>query len=122
MVYNAIKMFMEINPQLFDECSLEYNEQQSNSEQREKARRNRWDHVAELADKRKKGLAPPLKPASAPTAVAGNGPIHNDEIDPLTQESQKRLNALKLQDESSTGKERRPRDPDKQNLVSARQA
>jgi hypothetical protein len=116
MVYNAMKMFMEINPQLFDECSLEYNEQQSHSEQREKTRRNRWDQVADLAEKRKNGILPPAKPVSGSTATPGSGPARAEEIDPLAQENQKRLNALKLQDESNTGKERRA--PDKQNSQS----
>ena len=41
MVYNAMKMFMEINPQLFDECSHEYNERMNSAEEREKARLSR---------------------------------------------------------------------------------
>ena len=32
MVYNAMKLFMEINPQLFDDCSHDYTEHQNNAE------------------------------------------------------------------------------------------
>ena len=31
MVYNAMKLFMEVNPQLFDDCSHDYAESQTMS-------------------------------------------------------------------------------------------
>lgn len=100
MVYNAMKLFMEINPQLFDECSQEYNEHQNGADEREQARRRRWDLLAEQAEKRKKGLLP--EPTSTTTVV----PLMKaDDVDPVTQDSQKRLNALKL-DETTSVKER----------------
>lgn len=49
MVYNAMKLFMEINPQLFDDCSLYYTEQQNNAEARKKARENKWRSLEEQA-------------------------------------------------------------------------
>lgn len=101
MVYNAMKLFMEINPQLFDECSQEYNEHQNGADEREKARRRRWEVLAEQADKRKQGILP---------EVPSNPAAKSDDIDPVTQDSQKRLNALKL-DESATIKERSSNSP-----------
>ncbi|KAF9891501.1 hypothetical protein FE257_003968 [Aspergillus nanangensis] len=102
MVYNAMKMFMEINPQLFDECSHEYNERQNSSDQREKARQDRWERLAEQAKERQNGVAPPSATVDVPIQIDG----HIDEVDSITQDSQKRLHALKL-DESGTSKERR---------------
>ncbi|CRG87526.1 Serine/threonine-protein phosphatase 2A 56 kDa regulatory subunit delta isoform [Talaromyces islandicus] len=99
MVYNAMKLFMDINPQLFDDCMQEYKEHQSGADEREKSRRQRWDLVVEQAEKRKNGCAPPQP--SLPTSNSGKA----EEIDPITQDSQKRLNALKL-DESATAKEK----------------
>ena len=93
MLYNAMKMFMEINPQLFDECSHEYNERMNSAEDREKARLSRWDKIAEQAKDRKNGVAPPPAPASAPKT---------DEADPPTEDTQQRLDSLKLQDESAS--------------------
>jgi serine/threonine-protein phosphatase 2A regulatory subunit B' len=118
MVYNAMKLFMEINPQLFDDCSHEYNEHQNNAEEREKTRRDRWELLMEQAEKRKKGILPPLKPAASFAGGVDNDGVRGDETDPLTQDSQKRLNALKLQDEATTGKDRRTHNPDRQNSVS----
>lgn len=100
MVYNAMKLFMEINPQLFDECSQEYNEHQNGADEREKARQRRWDLLAEQADKRKQGVLP--EPSTSATSIPST---KADDIDPVTQDSQKRLNALKL-DETTIVKER----------------
>ncbi|KAL4915640.1 protein phosphatase 2A regulatory B subunit [Aspergillus aurantiobrunneus] len=103
MVYNAMKMFMEINPQLFDECSHEYNERQNSADLREKARQNRWERVAERAVQRQNGAPLPLQSSTAEI------PLQLDDIDVLTQDSQKRLQSLKL-DEPGPAKDRRPRE------------
>ncbi|KAI9370618.1 transcription-associated protein [Aspergillus egyptiacus] len=103
MVYNAMKMFMEINPQLFDECSHEYNERQNSAELREKARQNRWEKVTERAMDRQNGVVRSRQSSSAEI------PLQLDDIDALTQESQKRLHSLKL-DEPAPTKDRRPRE------------
>lgn len=95
-----MKLFMEINPQLFDECSQEYNEHQSGADEREQARRRRWEVLAEQAEKRKKGLL--TEPTSSTTSAPAS---KSDDIDPVTQDSQKRLNALKL-DETTPVKDR----------------
>jgi serine/threonine-protein phosphatase 2A regulatory subunit B' len=103
MVYNAMKMFMEINPQLFDECSHEYTEHQNTADQREKTRTDRWDMIEQQAKDRKNGIPPPPPPAlDVPEPI--------DEVEAMTHESQKRLNTLKLQEEPDTSKERPSRE------------
>jgi serine/threonine-protein phosphatase 2A regulatory subunit B' len=94
MVYNAMKLFMEINPQLFDECSHDYNELQNTAGQREKAREAKWAKLSEQANRMKQGLA---KPPTTPSIT------EVPETD-AAQDNQERLDALKLHDESSTGK------------------
>lgn len=91
MVYNAMKLFMEINPQLFDECSQDYNDLQNTAGSREKTRQDKWDKLQEQADRMKNGLG-----RNGPTSKASNY-----EPD-ATHDSQKRLDALKLHDESAT--------------------
>ncbi|KAJ5563027.1 hypothetical protein N7535_002526 [Penicillium sp. DV-2018c] len=103
MVYNAMKMFMEINPQLFDECSHDYTEHQNTADQREKTRTDRWDMIEQQARDRKNGIPPP-----PPPAVDVPEPI--DEVEAMTHESQKKLNTLKLADDSETTKERPSRE------------
>lgn len=88
MVYNAMKLFMEINPQLFDDCSHDYNELQNSADKREEARKAKWDKLSEQANKMKNGLGvPPPRPK-----------LNNE----LTRESEQRLDALKLHDESGS--------------------
>ena len=107
---------MEINPQLFDDCSHEYTEQQNTADQRQLARQSKWDRLEILAQSRRDGQAPP--PSSNIRGPKINPPARIDEVDPITQDSQKRLDALRRQDEISGGRDqRRPRDPDKPNPV-----
>ena len=94
MVYNAMKLFMEINPQLFDDCSHDYTELQNSADSRERARQSKWERLEEQAKKMKTGLGPaPNKAANA-----------KYETDSITQDSQQRLDALKLHDETAGSK------------------
>jgi serine/threonine-protein phosphatase 2A regulatory subunit B' len=119
MVYNAMKLFMEINPQLFDDCSHEYTEHQNNAEARIAAREAKWKALADQANARKlngsaRGVA--NAPVANPSMRAKvNAPPRIDEIDPLTEDNQKRLDSLKLQD--GERRERRPSLHDRQNSV-----
>lgn len=83
MVYNAMKLFMEINPQLFDDCSHDYNEHQNNADKREQARKDKWAKLQVQADRMKMNLRP--------GAMTGADPA---------QDNESRLDALKLHDES----------------------
>lgn len=85
MVYNAMKLFMEINPQLFDDCSHDYNELQNNADEREHARKAKWEKLQQQANKMKQGL---------------NGSATIVDAD-ATSDSQARLDALKLHDETN---------------------
>jgi serine/threonine-protein phosphatase 2A regulatory subunit B' len=106
MVYNAMKLFMEVNPQLFDDCSHDYAESQNNAGERQRQRESRWETLEKLAEARKNGKVSD-KAASAKVA----SPMRLDDSDPL---SQGRLEALRLQDDGTTPKERRPKDFERQ--------
>lgn len=98
MVYNAMKLFMEINPQLFDDCSHEYTEHQNSAAEREAMRERKWAALGEQAESRRNSMSgdasePPAKPQV--TAMP-----RVDETDPATDDSQKRLDSLRLQDQS----------------------
>ena len=79
-----MKLFMEINPQLFDDCSHDYNEHQNNADKREQARKDKWARLQAQADRMK-------QPKST-------GELEN--VDPA-QESEKRLKEMKLHDEAN---------------------
>ena len=108
MVYNAMKLFMEINPQLFDDCSHNYTETQSSAEAREAHRQYRWEHMAKLAklNKQQNGGSGGVQSSNAQSVSVNanrsvNAPLRIDEGEMLTRDSQKRLDALRLQDESN---------------------
>ncbi|KAI9807124.1 MAG: Serine/threonine-protein phosphatase 2A 56 kDa regulatory subunit delta isoform [Sarcosagium campestre] len=126
MVYNAMKLFMEINPTLFDDCSQDYEEQQNSAEQRQQARQSKWDHLAAQA-KRHQGNgnvdAGAIRNGATPSKASATGsPMRVAEVDPATHDSQQRLDALNLQDEGSLkefreSKGRRAKDHERQNSV-----
>lgn len=102
MVYNAMKLFMEINPQLFDECSDQYRESEANAAQNLQLRKDKWSIVVDRARRNSNGdiSALPLTDRAGkkfdPSTIGGK----INEEDPVTQDSQKRLDALRLQDEA----------------------
>jgi len=122
MVYNAMKLFMEVNPQLFDECSHDYTEQQNNAEAVKQNRQAKWDRLSQLADSMRanvNGGAHNTAVSRPPEAYGGgrNGanagvgtnlaqhirPDGSGAISPgsdgMAQDSQRRLEQLRLQDD-----------------------
>lgn len=119
MVYTAMKLFMEVNPQLFDECSHEYTEQQNNADAVKANRQAKWDRLSQLADSMKTNgnhtTGAPKTQLGAAYSGKGSGqkvtsPLRKDDSDPLSQESQQRMERLRLQDD----RERRPKDYERQ--------
>ncbi|KAL2207960.1 putative B56-delta regulatory subunit of protein phosphatase 2A [Sarocladium strictum] len=96
MVYNAMKLFMEINPQLFDDCSHDYTEQQNSAAAREAMRERKWAELGEKAKQRRASNGVPDAPMKSNTTPLSRV----DEVDPMTEDNQKRLDSLKLQDAS----------------------
>ncbi|KAI1654886.1 protein phosphatase 2A regulatory B subunit [Daldinia decipiens] len=114
MVYNAMKLFMEINPQLFDDCSHEYTEQQNNAAAREALRERKWAAITEQANKRRvNGASGNGTPASKPLSIMPRV----EEADSVTEDNQKRLDSLKLQDADRTN--RRPNTHERQGSASS---
>ncbi|CAE7444088.1 B'ETA [Symbiodinium sp. KB8] len=52
LTFNVLKLLMEADPQLFDECSANHKEAYDEEEQREAARQQKWARLQELFDKR----------------------------------------------------------------------
>ncbi|GJN75047.1 serine/threonine-protein phosphatase 2A regulatory subunit delta 1 isoform [Purpureocillium lilacinum] len=110
MVYNAMKLFMEINPQLFDDCSHDYTEQQNSAAEREALRERKWAALSEKADQRRASLGNSV--GEVPPRAQGSSLPRVDEVDPATEDNQKRLDSLKLQDAG-----RRPAGHERQSSV-----
>ncbi|PSK36567.1 Serine/threonine-protein phosphatase 2A regulatory subunit delta isoform [Elsinoe australis] len=100
MVYNAMKLFMEVNPQLFDDCSHEYTEKQNNADAVKKDRQARWDRLAELA-KQQNGVAPPKPLLHTSQGIQGPPRVSPNRADEADALGTTRLGNLKLADEAS---------------------
>lgn len=111
MVYNAMKLFMEINPQLFDDCSHDYTEQQNSAAEREALRERKWAALSEKADQQRASMSGGV--SDSPARAQGSSLPRVDEVDPVTEDNQKRLDSLKLQD----GSGRRPSVHERQSSV-----
>jgi len=96
MVYNAMKLFMEVNPQLFDDCSHEYTEQQNNLESEKATRKAKWDRLTALADSMKQNGHAAAPAVRAPGTVTG-GRTQTRDLD--GDDSQQRMERLRLGDE-----------------------
>lgn len=104
MVYNAMKLFIEVNPQLFDECSHEYTETQNNAEARKRERQAKWDNLTNLATTMRGGKPPPKTITHTSRGIQGpplmTEPNRIDDIDPLgSHGGSKRLENLRLSDD-----------------------
>ncbi|KAJ2969154.1 hypothetical protein NQ176_g8819 [Zarea fungicola] len=113
MVYNAMKLFMEINPQLFDDCSHEYTEHQNSAAEREAIRERKWAALGEQAESRRNSMS--TEPSDGPQRTQVTAMPRVDEADPATDDSQKRLDSLRLQDQSG----RRPSIHERQGSTSS---
>lgn len=109
MVYNAMKLFMEVNPQLFDDCSHEYTEAQQHLSEKQQSRQAKWDKIADLAKQRQNGridssAALPVTTSSGSKVPA---PAKLDDTDPMSPENARRLEALRIQDDAVRSEARR---------------
>ncbi|KAF4120685.1 serine/threonine-protein phosphatase 2A regulatory subunit B' [Geosmithia morbida] len=106
MVYNAMKLFMEINPQLFDDCSHDYTEQQNSAAAREAIRESKWAALEEKAEQQRivsgissgSATGTTVMTTTAAGLAQGSNLSRVDEVDPMSEDNQKRLDSLKLQD------------------------
>ena len=119
MVYNAMKLFMEINPQLFDECSDHYRETLATEEQTKNNRLDKWDQLRIMAQKHTKNKSAAIPPSTDRMGHKVKAPSRIEE-DSITQDSQQRLDALRLQDETAGGRDGRRR-KGSESLVSFKQ-
>lgn len=103
MVYNAMKLFMEVNPGLFDECSHEYTEQQNNADAVKSARQAKWDRLSQLAESMKTGTGAGTNGTSTGAAGRMKSPVRKADEDPLAQGTER----LRLGDEAGG---RRPKE------------
>jgi serine/threonine-protein phosphatase 2A regulatory subunit B' len=100
MVYNAMKLFMEINPTLFDECTQEYAAMQEAAPAKALKREQMWKMLEDSARRRqneRNGKAINGK-ANGPDARGGS-PMETDD-EQNSRENQRKMDALNIHDEN----------------------
>ncbi|KIY50929.1 protein phosphatase 2A regulatory B subunit [Fistulina hepatica ATCC 64428] len=95
MVYNALRLFMEINPDLFDETMHQYRENKIAEQQNAVQRYEAWQKLHELALQNAGGKMPEGY-VEAPHPPPPPPPALDDEIVDLSME----LNAITIDDQS----------------------
>ena len=101
MVYSAMKLFMEVNPTLFDECSNQYRDEEDQSYKRQQVRDARWARLKELASERQNpgsSRAPNGDANHRPTAA--RSPAASDHADPFGN----KFHQLRLSDDAGANK------------------
>lgn len=106
MVYNAMKLFMEINPTLFDECTSAYAADQESAPQRLSERESIWKMLEDKAAANRKprtteqdGKNLSLSSQSQ-QVIRGGSPMQiTDDSD--AGDSQRQMDALNIQDEGT---------------------
>lgn len=86
MVYNAMKLFMEVDPQLFDDCSHEYTESQNNADQRSLKRQHKWDQIAQQAKARQNGRVDSVHEPMQTTEPMQISKTHTPVLTPIPSE------------------------------------
>ena len=102
-----MKLFMEVNPQLFDDCSHDYAEQQNQVREKEQARSARWEKLKDLAKGNQNGRIPPPLATTTGQGTKVMSP-RTEDGDPLSQE-RRNLEAMRLQDDAGA-KDKRGKD------------
>jgi len=91
MVYNAMKLFMEVDPQLFDDCSHEYTESQNNADQRILKRQQIWDQIARQAKAQQNGRIDGKHDYQSATEPMHVFKTHTPALTPIRSESTEQL-------------------------------
>lgn len=99
MVYSAMKLFMEINPSLFDECTSDYAALQESLPQRQADRENVWKALEEKAQRKRKLLE--SSGVQRGNSVRTGSPMQIS--DDGASDSQKKMDALHIQDSEQGG-------------------
>merc|ERR1712151_874653 len=53
LTFNVLKLLMEADPQLFDECSAKHRQEEEEEERREQARKHKWQQLQDMHEAKK---------------------------------------------------------------------
>lgn len=90
MVYNALKLFMEINPTLFDECTNNYKIARQQEFKKVQTRYDQWETLREnaIANRKASGASGPMPRALTEPAPPRPPPPEDDDMTDVSVELQ----------------------------------
>lgn len=83
LVYNALKLFMEINPSLFEMCTNDYKDQRQMEKQKMADREDAWKRLRDTAIKNGKAIGCEIPSALKEDIAAPAGSVNPYDIDAL---------------------------------------
>ena len=101
MVYNAMKLFMEVNPPLFDDCSAAYHAEQSERDTLKQKREDKWNRLLEMAKERRGGTDDVAPTSNSIQDQRSPGQPNSTVSDSLTPENLRRFEALNIAEDSA---------------------
>ncbi|PWY99507.1 protein phosphatase 2A regulatory B subunit [Testicularia cyperi] len=81
LVYNALKLFMEINPALFEMCTNEYKQQRQHEKQKLQDREEAWKRLRDTAIKNGKAIGVEIPSSLKEEQAAPAGSINPYDLD-----------------------------------------
>ncbi|XP_043196885.1 serine/threonine-protein phosphatase 2A 56 kDa regulatory subunit gamma isoform-like isoform X2 [Amphibalanus amphitrite] len=87
LIYNALKLFMEMNQRLFDDCTQQNKLEKQKEKEKQRQQEEAWRRVVEMAKKNpdypalasELDLEPPSSSSGAAAAAAGGAPAAEDD-------------------------------------------
>lgn len=86
MVYNAMKIFVDINPQMFEECQQSYRHHRIEESQRAIARYDEWLQLRQIAIEQCRSTGCPVPASLAASPPPRPEPIEDDDLGEVSAE------------------------------------
>lgn len=81
LIYNALKLFMEMNHKLVDECTRQYKQERQKEKDKQKDREDLWGKVEDLAMKNPNYQDISVSDACSGSFENNNSPAENDDVE-----------------------------------------
>lgn len=105
MVYSAMKLFMEVNPTLFDECSNQYRDEEDQSYKRQQTRDARWARLEEIAKQRQGTKTGRMSNGNiSQRTTNARSPPAPDRSDPLNHDQLRKFDQLRISEDGPVNK------------------
>ncbi|XP_046369155.1 serine/threonine-protein phosphatase 2A 56 kDa regulatory subunit gamma isoform-like isoform X2 [Haliotis rufescens] len=107
LIYNALKLFMEMNQKLFDDCTQQYKAERQKEKEKNKQREEAWTKIHTLAKDNPQFRSLGSTTPTEMSANSGNSPVPNNTAE---DEGDMNLTMEKLESEAKEITKKKPKD------------